>query len=313
MSHQDLHHTRQTHSTFTATLDTLLRSTSIFLRNKRIFLSIFALTTFPLSFLLFSLSFSTRSLRFQIHHLEAVAVFASTHLESLFLRLDSRINAVSLLRIKALFFLPCYALSLLAAVTSVSSTSLAYGGKRPSFVTALNAVRLTWKRPLVTSICVYVLLLAYAPIPRVLAAVLSGSPAVEIPVVVIGLGVEVYLMAVMSVGMVVSIAEERCGWEAIRVGWGLMAGRRVSGWVLSGGFLLVATGIIRSGGNGMEEEVEGDYWWSVVGKEMGLMGMYGMVVMWSYVVATVFYCDCRTCHGFPTTHHHPSHMEVIMV
>lgn len=105
-------------------------------------------------------------------------------------------------------------------------------------------------------------------------------------------------MAVMSLALVISIVEERFGWEAIRVGWGLMAGRRISGWVLSGTFVL-ASGIIA---RQVEETMDDQDSWTVmklamgVWDRIGLMGLYGMVVLWSYVVTTVFYCDCRRRH-----------------
>ncbi|TKY54629.1 Titin protein [Spatholobus suberectus] len=51
------------------------------------------------------------------------------------------------------------------------------------------------------------------------------------------LALEVYLMAVASVGIVVSVAEERTGWDAIWVGSALMEGNRACGWVLSGLFV----------------------------------------------------------------------------
>ncbi|RVW27938.1 hypothetical protein CK203_094089 [Vitis vinifera] len=43
-----------------------------------------------------------------------------------------------------------YAISLLAAIPAVHSMDLSCNGKRPTFDTALTAVRTTWKRPLVT-------------------------------------------------------------------------------------------------------------------------------------------------------------------
>ncbi|KAF3452852.1 hypothetical protein FNV43_RR03285 [Rhamnella rubrinervis] len=274
-----------------------LDSLVIFLRNKRLFLSIFILATFPLSILLFSLSLSSHHLKSHVYHLESVARLASTRFEARHVWKESRSDAVSTLRIKALFFLPCYALSLLAAATAVSSTSLACNGKSPSLRTALSAVKLSWKRAVVTTICIYAILLAYGIVPRTLAAI-SGTPASKFLILLVGSGLEIYLMAVMSLALVISIVEERIGWEAIRVGSGLMAGSRVSGWVLSGTFVL-ASGIIA---RHVEEAMDDQDSWTVmkvamgVWDRVGLMGLYGMLVLWSYVVTTVFYCDCRRRH-----------------
>lgn len=102
-------------------------------------------------------------------------------------------------------------------------------------------------------------------------------------------------MAVLGLGLVVSAAEERLGWEAIRVGSGLMRGRRVCGWLLSG-LLVLASGWI----NGRVEELlleagqdsEMGVWDKTV-----LICSYGLVVLFSYVITTVFYCDARRRHG----------------
>lgn len=105
-------------------------------------------------------------------------------------------------------------------------------------------------------------------------------------------------MAVTSMGLVVSIAEERFGLEAIRVGSGLMRGRRFCGWVLSGLFVLISGLINRrvefllNGGDSTVATVEIGVWDKTV-----LICSYGLVVMLSYVITTVFYCDCRRRHG----------------
>lgn len=111
-------------------------------------------------------------------------------------------------------------------------------------------------------------------------------------------------MAVMSLGLVVSIAEERFGWDAIRVGSGLMSGRRVSGWVLTGVFVLVTGFIARE----LEKVMNGQDPFGEpsstvtrvaagVGDKVGLIGLYGAVVLYGYVATTVFYWDCKRRHG----------------
>ncbi|XP_062078260.1 uncharacterized protein LOC133782856 [Humulus lupulus] len=297
----------QTHencsSSFFRTPKILLQSLQIFLLNKQIFFSIFALITLPLSFLLFSLSLSSHPLKSRIYHLEYLASLAATHFEARHVWKDSREDAVSIFRTKILFFPLSYALSLLVAVSVVNSVTIAVNGKRPTLHSAVTAFKLTWKRPLVTSILVYALLLAYVQVPRTLSAVFP-SPAPSLFILLVGSVVEVYLMAVMSLGMVVSIAEDRFGWDAIRVGSGLMGGRRVSGWVLTGGFVLV-TGLIAREVEKMVDDQDpfGKPSSTVVMvargvvDKVGLVGLYGAVVLWGYVVTTVFYCDCRRHYG----------------
>lgn len=106
-------------------------------------------------------------------------------------------------------------------------------------------------------------------------------------------------MAVLSVGLVVSIAEERFGWEAILVGSDLMEGRRFCGWVLSGLFVLVSGSFRWIMEVMMESPISTSEILSAIGFEgkMGIICLYGMAVLWSYVVTTVFYCESRRRHG----------------
>lgn len=275
---------------------TILGSLKIFLGHPTLFFSIFALTTLPLSLLLISLSLSSHPLTTQIHHLEALSFLVPTRFESLHIQEESRRDALFLFALRALYFLPCYVLSLFAVIASVSSTSLACNGKRPTLASVVSAVKITWKRPLVTSIFVYGCMVLYAQVPRALAAVV-GNLGVGFLVVAVGLGLEVYLMAVMSLALVVSVAEERIGTDAIRIGSSLMKGNRVCGWVLSGLFL-IGSGVIGwevewwmdGQDSWMGEPVVVEMW---LWERVGLICLFGLLVLWSYVVTTVFYCGCR--------------------
>lgn len=117
-------------------------------------------------------------------------------------------------------------------------------------------------------------------------------------------------MAVMSLAVVVSIAEERFGWEAIRVGSGLMEGRRVCGWVLSGLFVCATAfiaGDLKKAMDGRDQLTPSSsssslfaaaIWVAAwLNDKVLLVVLYGVVVLWSYVVFAVFYCDCRRRHG----------------
>ncbi|XP_004507798.2 uncharacterized protein [Cicer arietinum] len=149
-------------------------------------------------------------------------------------------------------------------------------------------------RLFVTSIFVYAILFAFSSLPLFLNA-LTGS---RILVLVFVSGLEVYLMAVLSISLVVSVAEERFGWEAIQVGSGLMEGNRVCGWVLSGLFVWISS-LIRSR---IEKLMDGQD--SLIGFEdkVVVIVCYGFVVMWSCVIMTVFYCECRKRHPIKETH-----------
>ncbi|KAK7281575.1 hypothetical protein RIF29_09689 [Crotalaria pallida] len=271
-------------------------SLKIVFTNKLLFLPIVCFTTLPLSFLIFTITFSTNTLRSRIYHLESLALLVHTRMEARHVWHESRDDAVSLLRIKTLFFLPCLPLSLAAAVSTFHVTLSAVTGNPATVSSAVSAVTHNWKCPSVTVIVAYVILLAYAPVPRVLAAQIA-SPEIRFLVSVIGSGFEVYLIAVLSMGFVVSIAEEKFGLEAIRVGSGLMKGRRLCGWVISGVFVLVSglinrrVEILLKMKEGQYSTAEIDDWDKTV-----VICLYGVVVMVSYVIISVFYCDCRRRH-----------------
>ncbi|KAM7472850.1 hypothetical protein LguiA_011033 [Lonicera macranthoides] len=119
---------------------------------------------------------------------------------------------------------------------------MAYSGRRPAVNAVASIVRLTWPRPLVTTIFVYIFILLYTQVSRTLVGHVS-DPSLRIGVLVIGLCVEVQLMTVTSMGLVVSMNEDRFGLDAIRIGSDLMKGSRVCGWVLSGLFIIVSGAI----------------------------------------------------------------------
>ncbi|CAK9325791.1 unnamed protein product [Citrullus colocynthis] len=278
----------------------LLHSLQIFSRNKRHFLSIFLFLSFPLSLLLFALSLSSHPLKSHILHLESVLRHSPTRFEFRHVFSESRNDAFSLLRLRAAFFLPIYAFSLFLAVSTVSSTLLSFQSKRPTLKSALAGFKNSWTRPLVTTICIYAILLAYSILPNTLASI-SPSPALRFGVLLFGVIFEVYLISILSLSLVVSIAEERFGFDAIRAAAGLMADRRLSGSILTAMFLLASSSISSE----MEGLMDGvDHWMRStaavtsnvaisVGDKIGLIFLYGMVILSGYVVTTVFYCECR--------------------
>ncbi|XP_047172806.1 uncharacterized protein LOC124840738 [Vigna umbellata] len=252
--------------------------------NKLIFCFILCFTTLPLSFLTFTLAISTHQLRSKIYHLEAVASVAHTRVEARHVWHESRDNAVSLLRTRLLYALLSFPISLAAAVSAIHTA--AHG--KPISPRAAN-----WKGPAVTVVFVYVLLMAFSLVPRVLAAATFGSPLlIRVLTRIIGSGAEVYLLSVLSLGIVVSVAEDRVGWDAIRVGWGLIQGGRVCGWVLSALFVFVSGFINRK----VEAMLENRNTEIGVWNKPLLMCFYAVVVVFSYVVTTVFYCDSRRRH-----------------
>ncbi|OIV99823.1 hypothetical protein TanjilG_26161 [Lupinus angustifolius] len=279
----------------------ILESLKILLSNKLVFTSILIFTTLPLSTLIITQSFSLHSRATQIHHLEILAQYSSTRFEARHVWQESRHDALSLLRTRALFSLPTYLLSLSAAISSVHST---LSPTSPTLRSAAKSISINYRRPFLTSIFVYAILFVFSPV-RIAFSAISASTGSIFLVNAIASVIEVYLMSVLSMGLVVAIAEERFGWDAIRVGSGLMEERRVCGWVLSG-LCVMSSRLIRSK---VEKLLEGQIeppdflgLTDVAAKEIRieekavLIGWYGLVVLLSYVIMSVYYSDCRKRH-----------------
>ncbi|EEF29167.1 conserved hypothetical protein [Ricinus communis] len=270
----------------------LTESLNIFSRNKHIYFLLFTLITLPLSYLHFHLSLSSDPLKSQIIHLEYLASRAPTRFEARQVWKESRELVVSLLHLKLLYFIPTYILSLLAAVAVIAATESRYNRKTTSFSTLLSAFKANWTRPLVTSICVYVILMLYSTIVYVLKVIIGSSNVkLQFLMWVFVSGLEIYVMAVLGLGLVVSVLEKSFGLDAIGTGFWLMEGRRVTGWVLSGLFAVVTGGIgWRMEGLVDESTAEGWEW-------AALIALYAVVVVCGFVVSTVFYCECRKRHA----------------
>ncbi|GMI92869.1 hypothetical protein like AT4G16850 [Hibiscus trionum] len=269
----------------------------IFFQNKHILFPVLIFLTLPLSSLLFSLSLYSRPLKRHIIHLESVALLSSTRVEAHHVLKESRDESLSLLRLKFFFSLPSSILSLLSFISTVHVSSLS-PSHPSSLLSTFNALRLAWKRVAVTSICSYALLFLYVQLPQLFSVVFRYHPRISLPISVIGAGFEVYLMGLLGLGLVVSALEEKFGWDAFRVGSELMAGRRVCWWWVTC-MLVVASGWI---GNRFEKLTDAEdlvnsgvwSWTVVMGWEtVGLWWSYGLLVIWSFMVTTVFYCDCK--------------------
>ncbi|KAL5066103.1 hypothetical protein RYX36_027840 [Vicia faba] len=264
----------------------LFTSLTLLSNNKLLFTTLFIFTILPLSTLTIHQSIFTQPLTSQIRHLEALSHFASTQFEARHVKHESRKDAVFLIRVKALFSFPSYIISLISTLSAVHSSLLAAHGITPTLHSAVASFKPNIMRLFVTSIFVYAILFVFSSLPLFSTALGSNTF-----VFFIGSGLEVYLMAVLGVGLVVSVAEERFGWDAIRTGSGLMEGNRVCGWVLSGFFMWVSS-LIGSRIDG-EDSFE---------DKAVVIVCYGLVVLWSYVIMTVFYCECRKRHSIREFH-----------
>ncbi|KAK9715541.1 hypothetical protein RND81_06G171800 [Saponaria officinalis] len=268
----------------------------IFINHPKLFFYIYISAALPLSLSVASLSLSAvpRLLKLHIRRLEFLYQVVDIWVEAANVKETCELDLKQLYRYKLLHFIPVFIFSLfnlVAVVTAVASP--AKKRSRPGFRALVSGLKARWAGPAVTCVVTAAFWVFWA---LVTAAVGDSSAAVKVLMTVI----EIYVMAVFSVAGVVSVAEERAGVDAIRAGSGLMKGRRAVGWVLSGLILLTTSCIGREIVGVMDGQ-------DLIGKKLtaemrvgymiGLMMLLGWVIMWSYVVITVYYCDCRKRHG----------------
>ncbi|XVE98682.1 hypothetical protein REPUB_Repub03eG0128700 [Reevesia pubescens] len=104
-------------------------------------------------------------------------------------------------------------------------------------------------------------------------------------------------MGVLGLGLLVSALEEKFGWDAFRVGSDLMVRCRVCWWYVTC-TLETTSGWI---GNQFEKltddanTIKSGDWTVVIGWEtMGLLWFYGVMIIWSFIVTTIFYYDRKS-------------------
>ncbi|KAM7267778.1 hypothetical protein ACFE04_009944 [Oxalis oulophora] len=257
--------------------------------HKHTFIALFFLLTLPLSLLTFSLSFSTLSTTHNILHLESIASLTPTRFEARQILKETRADAYSIFLTKSLYFSLSFPLSLIATASSVSTAAA-----KPS------PLKISFPRLLATSIVTYAVLLLYSITTRVASTIISTwfpSFGLGLVMFLIGSGFEIYLMCVTSIGLVVSVLEEKVGLEAIRVGLNIIEGRKVVGWVLSASGVAVSGWITWKWEKAMDGvDLENGNILTVVMSDwvkIGLVFGYGLFMIWSYIVTTVFYCGCK--------------------
>ncbi|KNA18763.1 hypothetical protein SOVF_067820 [Spinacia oleracea] len=271
----------------------------IFLHNPKLFFTLYIFTTLPLSLLLTSASVSAapRFLKSHIARLEWLEDVVPIWMEAANIRDESRADSSRLLRRKLLHGVPVFVLSLIALVTIVISTHV--GLRRKKKVTlkaALSAVKVMWAPPLLTCLVNFIVWVGWGHLDPIVNKFAVHYP----PLTAAQVAVEVYMMSVFGLALVVSVVEARAGFEAVWVGWVLMKGRRLCGWVLAGLILLISgfigkqmIGVINGEDLGIQN---GGYTWTVemrFGSMVGLVVLLGWLLLWSYVIFAVFYFDCR--------------------
>lgn len=164
--------------------------------------------------------------------------------------------------------------------------------RKVSLKDVLIWVKGRWGPPLLTCMTNFIVWVGWG----FLDPYLNSVAAEYAYVAVVQMAVEVYMMAMLRVALVASVVEGWAGFGAVWVGWGLMRGRRLCGWVLSG-LVLLGLGLIgREMVGVMEGGDDGGYTWPVemrVGWMIGLVVLLGWFILWSYVIFAVYYFECR--------------------
>ncbi|XP_031484435.1 uncharacterized protein LOC116253642 [Nymphaea colorata] len=271
------------------------------------FLPTILLASIPIFLLLF-FSLSVVSLRKEISYKESLLPWLPGGVTALHVKGEIAGNVRHLLKYKAVYWLPTYVFSVMSTVTTIKLAASSNMCQKPKFRLAMAAVRETWWRLAITSLYVTVFREAYDQFARVAGVMaLGGLMRTTVGVVVAWGGLlilRVYIMVVLSMGMVVSVLEGRWGLEAVGIGWELVEERRLSGWIL-GGFQAAL-----SYGTG--------WWWCLSGDRIGcgstsssstgtellLVGLLSAVmVVLSDVLNTIYYFDCKMCQGMPSGGH----------
>lgn len=269
------------------------------------FLPTILLASIPIFLPLF-FSLSVQSVRKDIAKKESILPWLMGGATSLHVKEEIAFDVRRFLLRKAAYWLPSFVFSIISTVTTIKLAACSHMCQKPKFMVALAAIRETWWKLAITSLCVTVFREAYdqfARVPRVAAAdgLVRTSVAAAVKVVMVWGGFSIlraYIMAVLSMGMMVSIMEGRWGLDAVGIGWELVEERRFSGWILAG--LQAAL----SGSTG--------WWWcrssdrfgcgsTRTGSELLLVGLLSaaMVVL-SDVLNTIYYFDCKICQGMPS-------------
>ncbi|KAK9715543.1 hypothetical protein RND81_06G172000 [Saponaria officinalis] len=282
----------------------------IFLDNLMLFIIIYIVAALPTSIIITNLSISAtpRRLKAYMMRLEWLSRVVPTLQETKNVWRTSQDELQSLLHFRMLHAFPMLVFSLVTVITTVTLTSLAVNRKTeelgmsmkkcPVFWAVFTALKVKWTWPFISCIINYFILIMWGHVLPILTTMV-GYP-VTIVVTGVGLVLEVYLMSLFSLSLVISVEEERVGLGFFSFGSGIMKGMRVCGWVLSA-FILLCTNLI---GREMvmiidsqDLEINGNYsnWTREmrIVNMMGLVFLLGWIVLWSNVVFTLFYYDCR--------------------
>ncbi|XP_020699648.1 uncharacterized protein LOC110111915 [Dendrobium catenatum] len=261
-------------------------------KNKKLILSSIFLCLFPNSLLLISNYISIYPLLLNfLMKLYLITKEYPTTPQFFDAIIGLRNDAEGFVKVHVFFVIFSYIVSTISMMMIVHSSLLVYSGKQSSLTDVYLRLKLTWVPVLITCLYSSMLYIGYTVLSICLIAVpMLGANGSVVSIMVGGLFamlgrlLSVYLAMIWMVGVVVSVAEESCfGLEALWRGGEIVKGRRLQGFLIAL-MLLLADGMFTGG-------------YGFVGAKNAtgfiLVNVLVLMKMFSYMVYTVFYCECR--------------------
>ncbi|KAK1323735.1 hypothetical protein QJS10_CPA02g01419 [Acorus calamus] len=194
------------------------------------------------------------------------------------------------------FMVPFFIISLYSLVTTVHSSATMYHDKFLTLGAMLSEIKWVWKRPIITMI--YIGLFTFAYVFTVVffmivsMVIIKGATEVALIVVMALLATLYYLhlLAVWTIGLVVSVIEEDCyGMDAIKKASELIKGRRLQGFAL-----MIISSVVSSVVVAIVNHTPLS---GLIARRVVKMTVAYLFKLLVFVVFTVFYYDCKRSHG----------------
>ncbi|XP_077237081.1 uncharacterized protein LOC143878719 [Tasmannia lanceolata] len=203
-----------------------------------------------------------------------------------------------------IFIIVSCIISLFSYMAAVYASAVTYADKYLTLNELLYRIGKTWKRPVITWLYMLLLSLGYLLLIVVLILFLhvigSGSSfvlgALSVILALFAILSCFYLVVVWTLGLVISIIEEGCyGIEALSKAHELIKGRRVQGVVL----FLISTIIPMAISQILAikmTDINNTESTQII-KGLVLINISGFASLYTHVVSTVFYYECKKSHG----------------
>lgn len=199
-----------------------------------------------------------------------------------------------LVGIELCFFIALWMVILLAMETTVYSSAMAYVGKDFTLKGMLSRIKTTLKRPAITWFYVSFFSAAYVIFIMVLIWLVLPEGGAFIALVALmsfsAVAVYLYLAAVWTLGLIISIIEDDCyGLVALSKAGKLIRGRKFQGFILMLFLAVIALALCACMGFLAFA--------ASLAFDLLAVSLLCLVKLFAFVVYTVFYYECKKTHG----------------